>query len=790
MGSLVQSTFGAAGNFEVVLPRAQGGGAAHWWRDNDHPTLPWHGPSMPFGCAGDLGGLALVQSTFGPGNLEVVATEGHHLCHTARVLHNGAWTWLTPSSLPGSVVAGSAPGLIQGPHGLPRNFEVVAPLAGGGLGHWWRDNSHPAFPWNGPAPFAGAAGQFEAATLVHGHHSGHLEVVARTGGELQHWWRDGSGVWHQSASVAAGVVGHHDLTQSLFMFGAAANYEVVAPLAGGGMGHWWANPTAPALTWSGPTVFGSGDVRSVGLIQSRHGNLEVVARFDDHLEHWWRESTPPFDWHGPHTFWSVADADAAIYGRNDVLFDTGTVAIHAVVLRTGEVLVWSYHDHDASVSQSHLIDPVTAQTRQVPNVPHAFCSGLAAAPDGAVVVTGGHHLDLGEVHVFNPDQGLWSHVADMAAGRWYPTQTCLPDGRITTMSGSRGGGPVGPQNPANNTVEFFHRSQGLSVPTDLPSPWSHAFPPSMPTIDLYPFVYVLPEGDLSVHSRHVTRRYDWQTNQWGPEIHGVSSVSRTYPGQGSSVLLALDPPDYAARVLVMGGGGANPESITHHTPAVATAEILDFSQPDPAWRSTASMAHARVMPDAVLLPDGTVVVCGGSASGRSDAGAEPVFPIERFNPADETWSTMASIAVPRLYHSTALLLPDARVFMGGKDGIYQPDGFKYPEHRGEVFSPPYLFAGPRPVITGGPSHAAYGATFSVSTPDGHRVDTARIARPGAVTHSFNHEQRLVGLVIDGATDDALTLVAPPNANLAPPGWYLLFLLAGGVPSVGHFIQFT
>jgi hypothetical protein len=306
-------------------------------------------------------------------------------------------------------------------------------------------------------------------------------------------------------------------------------------------------------------------------------------------------------------------------------------------------------------------------------------------------------------------------------------------------------------------------------------------------------VYVLPSGELLVHSRNVTRFYDWTADTWSPvELLGASAFSRTYPGQASSVLLALlpiDDPPYRARMLTIGGGGADPQDLTVNTPAVDTVELLDLSEAVPAWRYTAPMAGPRVMPDATLLPDGTVLVVGGSATGRSDMGIDPVLAVELFDPSTETWTTLTPLKTPRSYHSTAVLLPSAEVLVGGKDFLFNLPPYDYPEHRLEVFSPPYLFRGPRPQIVAAPTSAVYGATFSVTWAQAQSIASAVLMRPSCVTHSFNMEQRLVGLVTVDSGGNVLTLQAPPNANIAPPGYYLLFLLnALGVPSLGSFVS--
>jgi hypothetical protein len=252
-------------------------------------------------------------------------------------------------------------------------------------------------------------------------------------------------------------------------------------------------------------------------------------------------------------------------------------------------------------------------------------------------------------------------------------------------------------------------------------------------------------------------------------------------------LLPGDDPPYRARVLVVGGGGADPLDLDVSTPARNSVELLDLGEPITAWRETASMAHPRVMPDATLLPDGTVLVSGGSATGRSDMGIDPVLPIELFDPTTETWTTLASMHTPRSYHSTAILLPSAQVLMGGKDFLFNLPPYDYPEHRLEVFSPPYLFRGARPVLSSVQETVGYGASFTVHA--SQSIASAVLMRPGSVTHSFNMEQRLVGLTIAGQAGDQLTLVAPPSANVALPGYYMLFVLNdAGVPSEAVFVS--
>jgi hypothetical protein len=188
---------GPKGNFEVVVALAAGR-LAHFWRDNDAPNLPWHGPT-PFGSTDVYDAVALIQSNFstagaGPGNLEVVAHTGNGLVHYWRDDVN-PFPWHVSVTIPGSSGTAATPTLIQGGFGSKGNFEVVVPLTSGGLAHFWRDNDAANLPWHGPTPF-GSSDVYDAVALIQSNFStsgsgpGNLEVIAHTGNRLDHYWRD------------------------------------------------------------------------------------------------------------------------------------------------------------------------------------------------------------------------------------------------------------------------------------------------------------------------------------------------------------------------------------------------------------------------------------------------------------------------------------------------------------------------------------------------------------------------------------------------------------------------
>ena len=155
-----------------------------------------------------------------------------------------------------------------------------------------------------------------------------------------------------------------------------------------------------------------------------------------------------------------------------------------------------------------------------------------------------------------------------------------------------------------------------------------------------------------------------------------------------------------------------------------------------------------------------------------------MFVAEMWDPATENWATMASQDFRRIYHSMAVLLPDGRVLTGGGNNILAA----------EVYEPPYLFKSARPTVSSAPASVNYGQTFLVETPNAASVTEVTWIRLSSVTHATNMEQRFSRLSFSQVAGD-LNVVAPSNPNLAPPGYYMLFILnSDGVPSVGEIVR--
>jgi hypothetical protein len=456
--------------------------------------------------------------------------------------------------------------------------------------------------------------------------------------------------------------------------------------------------------------------------------------------------------------------------------------IHMGLLHTGKVLIVAGSEnnpteHKLQLSKAAVWDlgggniSLGTITRTEDLTWDVFCNGWAFFRDGRCLIIGGtsqYDPFYGEPRttVFDPLVEKFSQMQYMAHGRWYATGIVLPDARIMTFSGYTETGAV------NNQVEFYTVGSGWSNPVAAP------FSPT-----LYPWLHVLPDGCVfHSGSSAYSNMFLPSTQTWMMNIAKTSTG--LYRKYGSSVLLPLLPPNYAARVMILGGGVPN---------ATATTEIIDFSKTNPAWVRMGDMpSGARVECNSVLLPNGRLLVQGGSRVDND--GSTATLGADLFDPATGAWSSTKAggagfAKFARMYHSVALLLPDATVATAGSN----PQRGTWDNHI-EIYSPAYLFnasGGPatRPVITGAPLGIGYNSVpFTVQTPDALNIRSVVLIKPGSDTHAYDMEQRLLGLTFT-ATSGALTVNAPPNSNLAPPGYYMLFVLnQAGVPSVARFVQ--
>jgi hypothetical protein len=458
--------------------------------------------------------------------------------------------------------------------------------------------------------------------------------------------------------------------------------------------------------------------------------------------------------------------------------------VHAALLHTGKVLfitadettlLWNPDDATPATFEDPLNQPHL--TPEAASGYSVLCAGHSFLSDGQLLVVGGggygpHHKARWG-YKFDPTAQAWSRTTgSMVHNRWYPTVLTLGDGRfgdsheVLVVCG-HGSGDMEIYDEA--TDSFREVTSGDAKP----------FP------NLYPGLHLLPDNSVFYS------RTGWASAGagGGPFIgddqsawfvltgtstgvwNDIAPVTPSMPDRtkGMSVMLLSDTAPNV-RILVLGGSDSSNNN---------SYEVIDASPLSPStnWNPSTPFpdGERRSLASVVLLPDGTSFVCGGIQRTNS--------PCALFDPRHNAWSAMAALPSIRDYHSVALLLPSGQVAMAGWNNTAI-----------EIFSPPYLYRGPRPTISSAPSSVQRGQSFIVDSPDATRIDKVVLVRPMAVTHQTDTEQKVIelphvqtgfstfgtiatsGAVTDrfgvGNNIDALTF-APGNLGYGPKHFYYL-----------------
>jgi hypothetical protein len=448
--------------------------------------------------------------------------------------------------------------------------------------------------------------------------------------------------------------------------------------------------------------------------------------------------------------------------------DWPLVAVHASMLSNGKVAMWDAFG--AAMGSERIWDPATNSFQQTPSGLNLFCAGHVLLPDGRLFSAGGHVLayaGITDTVLLNPLTGSWAQGPQMARGRWYPTTTTLPDGRVLIVSGDGIPATAGPYNA------FYKPSDTIPEIYDPATNTLTAMPSAGRRMPLYPFMFVAPDGRIvDAGPDTTTRLLNVQTGQW-------STLASQSPIDGHSAVM------YRPGKILKSGTWADPD-FASDVPVTNRAAALDLNETVPTWREVAPMKWKRTFHTLTVLPDGDVLALAGTRSPQgNDVTSTGVLEPEIWNPATDTWAPMASSVRPRGYHNTSMLLPDGRILLAGSgrlDGSIMPN-----ETTSEIFSPPYLHKGPRPTISQAPDRLRYGTQFALTTPDADRIAKVTLVRTGSVTHGLNMDQRYQELNFT-RQGNTLTVDGPATANLAPPGVYYVFIVdANGVPSVAAML---
>ncbi|CAN6463020.1 unnamed protein product [Victoria cruziana] len=471
-----------------------------------------------------------------------------------------------------------------------------------------------------------------------------------------------------------------------------------------------------------------------------------------------------------------------------------------------------YDPHNKETHQdcwAHSVeyDYDTGDIRPLMVLTDTWCSSGALSVDGRLIQTGGFNDGGRVVRTYSScDSCDWQEFPLMLSGqRWYASNHILPDGRIIIIGGRRKFDYEFVPAAEERNVEAF-RLPFLREVTDA---WENS---------LYPFVFLSTDGNLFVFANNRAILLDYQTNQVVKNFPDLPDGARNYPGSASAALLPLNLADdrspLPAEVLIC--GGAQPDASDRAAkgafqPALDSCGRIRITDPNPVWNME-TMPSRRVMGDMLILPNTEVLLINGAKSGSAgwrfaqDPSLEPVI-YRPWNQDGSRFQVLAPTSIPRVYHSSAAVLPDGRVLVAGSNtnNDYNFTAQFPTELRMEKFSPPYLdpsMSTHRPTILwgGARSELQYGQMFTVrifllDLLAGSDDFMVTMYRPPFTTHSFSQNQRMLVLMVQEVREDLLLLgtyeivaTAPPDKVVAPPGHYLLFVVHSGLPSVGVWVH--
>jgi hypothetical protein len=507
------------------------------------------------------------------------------------------------------------------------------------------------------------------------------------------------------------------------------------------------------------------------------------------------------------------------YGAFKEYFPSPDFGVHIAQLPTGKVLLFSFERIETNptketaptqvigkenAGRAYLWDPqkgsgtqaftkVTPPTVMMPdgkNEPRPapfFCAGHAFLPNGMLGVFGGN---LGGNHgsgaklslVFDPWTESWSLNQEMSVGRWYPSAVTGADGRILIMSGQSELGwatptPIVERFPALSHNVLTSRSD---VPENVPV---DVFKAEAPYRHDYPHLFSLRDGKIYGLGRDHDQQwlFDPVTETRTSLADRPDGFMRNY---GSAVPLpaGFRGPD---SVLVLGGNRDDPN----------TYQLVGGR-----WKTNEPRAFGRTQDDTLILPDGTLFTVNGSydirdyGNGLYNPNADLKYRQTEMRDTDGNWKLGPAQRLPRGYHSNAVVLPDGRIMVTGDEAqqiANDPDIQDDMDGSIEIYEPAYLHNGDRPDLSAVPRRTiGYDDRFRVLSSNPDEVRRAVLLAPTTATHSVNFSQRHLDVRIKSRGDGALELQAPPSAQAAPPGYYMLFLLnEEGVPSTAKFVSF-
>ncbi|GEK04218.1 galactose oxidase-like domain-containing protein [Streptomyces sp. NPDC014684] len=378
-----------------------------------------------------------------------------------------------------------------------------------------------------------------------------------------------------------------------------------------------------------------------------------------------------------------------------------------------------------------------------------------------------------DAYEFDPVAERYIKVDPMNEARWYPTLTTLSDGKVLSVSGLD---DIGQLVPGKNEV-FDPKTKKWTYTGKI-----RQFP-------TYPALFLMQNGKIFYSGSNagygpddVGRDpgvWDVATNKF-TKLPGLSDADRMETS--GTVLL---PPAQDERFLVIGGGGVGESKLSSRK-----TRLIDLKAKNPRFVDGPELEKGTRYPQSSVLPDDTVLVSGGSEDYRG-RGDSDILQARLYHPDSNSFTEVADPLVGRDYHSGSILLPDGRVMFFGSDPLYADAADTRPgrfEQRIEIYTPPYLYRGSRPSLSGGPRTIARGASGTFTSAQASGIKKVRLIRPSASTHVTDVDQRSIALDFT-TSGDKITVTVPKNRNLVQSGWYMLFVDDGrGTPSKAQWVK--
>jgi galactose oxidase len=463
------------------------------------------------------------------------------------------------------------------------------------------------------------------------------------------------------------------------------------------------------------------------------------------------------------------------------------VPVAAAMLPNGKILTWSsyavdtYSGSPGGRTVTATYDPATGVVTQrtITETGHdMFCPGISALPDGRILVTGGNNSD--KTSIYDPATDAWTPGPAMTTPRGYQASATLSDGRVFTIGGSWSGGVGGTATTPHKAGEVWSAANGwqaLPGASVVPMLTADTNPNGDYRKDNHAWLFAWSNG--RVLQAGPSRAMNWYSTTGSGSVTSAGSRGDDTDAMNGNAVM------YDAGKILTVGGATSYQQVN----ARVNAYVLSVSGTTVTTRKVAPMANPRAFHNSVALPDGKVLVFGGQNFPVPFSDNTAVLTAELWDPATEHFTTMAQAAVPRTYHSVALLMPDGRVFTGG--GGLCGAGCATNHFDGEIFTPPNLLnadgsPASRPVITDAPATAANGASITVTT--NRAVSQFAIVRMGTATHSVDTDQRRIALR-PTAVSGGYELTIPDDPGVAVPGYWMLFAIdSAGVPSVAATVR--